>query len=479
MKGTIQTLIISFVIVFGVIQTVTAETQYIRNWLLCGPFKGESLLSETIPNEAATAPKEGDFCGGKMWKEYNFIQDKLDLEEETAFNYVDRCVGYAFVKINSPKEQYTQLRLGSDDGIRVWLNGIEIIAHDVKRALNKDEDRVMIVLKKGENNLLVKVSDFYAGYGFAARICNPDGSEIEGLKFIPEKSSIERIPVKHVLVSSVQGDDIDGFDPTFAVDDDMKTRWSSNHYDPQWIRLNFSGEHILKRIDLFWENAYPKEYSIEVSPDGKNWNKVYKTKNGSPGHKILLLNPPVKADYVRMFGAQKATPWGNSLWEFAAFGVPSSGTEKVAYKEALKTVTGDIIKPMPVELAVASSEQPDFVDKEKEKKETYGPMNAVDNDLQTRWSSMHEDPQWISLDLGAKKEIDEIHVVWETAHASEYKIEISDDNVIWTEVYLTNDSDGLMDIIIFENPINARYVKLTGLRRATDWGYSIWEIKVF
>ncbi|MDP8217351.1 MAG: discoidin domain-containing protein [Candidatus Theseobacter exili] len=241
-----------------------ADSQYIRNWLLCGPFPGETLFSEES-DESKLVPSKGDIFKGKEWRKYNFVKDVLNLEEENAFGYVDSCVGYAFVKIISPEKQYAELRFGSDDGIRVWFNGSEILANNVKRFYRVDQDSVIVFLEKGENRLLVKIWDFYAGYGFSARICNFDGSEIEGLKFIPEKNNLKRIPIKRVVASSVQGDDMEGYNPLFAADNNMKTRWSSTHYDPQWIRLDFTEEFNLSRLDIFWENACSEIYSIEVS----------------------------------------------------------------------------------------------------------------------------------------------------------------------------------------------------------------------
>lgn len=46
----------------------------------------------------------------------------------------------------------------------------------------------------------------------------------------------------------------------------------------------------------------------------------------------------------------------------------------------------------------------------------------------------------------------------------------------WTTVAEVRDSDGGLDEITF-NPVNARYVKIQGIKRATDYGYSIWEIE--
>ncbi|MDP8218577.1 MAG: discoidin domain-containing protein [Candidatus Theseobacter exili] len=478
MKKNITNAIILLLLCSCYVSKVFAESQYIRNWLICGPFIGETLFSETS-DESKLDPIKGDIFKDETRRKYSFIKDVLNLEEEKAFGYVDTCVGYAFVRIISPKKQYAQLRFGSDDGIRVWFNGSEVLANEVKRNHQKDQERLIVVLEKGENRLLVKIWDFYAGYGFSARICSPDGSEIDGLKFIPKKNNLSRIPIKRVVASSVQGDDMEGFNPLYAADDNMKTRWSSNHYDPQWIRLDFAEDFNLARLDIFSESAYTKLYSVDVSQDARIWKTIYETKHGVPGHKILLFDPPVRTNFVRMFCTQKATPWGNSIWKLAAYGLPVSGKQKISYEASISRAVGEIIQPVKIETASTSSIQPESFNRETKKRDNYGPQNAIDNNLLTRWSSMHQEPQWLTMDLGAKKEFSEIRIVWETAHASDYKIEVSDNNINWKEIYSTDTADGIIDVIMFEKPISARFIKLTCLKRATEWGFSVWEFWVF
>jgi beta-glucosidase len=102
--------------------------------------------------------------------------------------------------------------------------------------------------------------------------------------------------------------------------------------------------------------------------------------------------------------------------------------------------------------------------------------NAVDGDTGTRWASAFSDPQSITVDLGAVRSIDRVTLVWETACGAEYAIETSADGSDWTEAAHVTDGDGGTD----EMPVHAsgRYVRMTGIRRATQWGYSLYEFEV-
>ncbi len=106
------------------------------------------------------------------------------------------------------------------------------------------------------------------------------------------------------------------------------------------------------------------------------------------------------------------------------------------------------------------------------------PEYAVDGDLMTRWSSGWSDPQWIRLDLGDEYRISKIKLYWEGAYGRSYNIQVSHDGNTWKEIYATSTGDGGEDNISIE-PVKARYLKLNGLERATQWGYSLYEILVF
>jgi hypothetical protein len=104
--------------------------------------------------------------------------------------------------------------------------------------------------------------------------------------------------------------------------------------------------------------------------------------------------------------------------------------------------------------------------------------SAFDNNLNTRWSSVFSDPQWISVDLGQPTDIDSVVLYWEGAYGSEYIIQTSTDNVTWTDQYHEYAGNGGMDRIYF-SATNVRYVRMYGLQRGTPYGYSLWEFEVY
>jgi hypothetical protein len=103
-----------------------------------------------------------------------------------------------------------------------------------------------------------------------------------------------------------------------AVDGNTGTRWSSDFSDPQWLEVDLGTPHDITKVVLNWETAYAVAFQIQVSDDGTTWTDIYSTTTGAGGSQTLQVSGTGR--YVRMYGTQRATPWGYSLWEFQVFG---------------------------------------------------------------------------------------------------------------------------------------------------------------
>jgi eukaryotic-like serine/threonine-protein kinase len=103
-----------------------------------------------------------------------------------------------------------------------------------------------------------------------------------------------------------------------AVDGNLGTRWSSDFSDPQWLAVDLGAVHPITKVVLDWEHAYAVAFQIQVSDDGVNWTDIYSTTTGSGGSQTLPVSGTGR--YVRMYGTQRGTQYGYSLWEFQVFG---------------------------------------------------------------------------------------------------------------------------------------------------------------
>lgn len=103
--------------------------------------------------------------------------------------------------------------------------------------------------------------------------------------------------------------------------------------------------------------------------------------------------------------------------------------------------------------------------------------NAVDGNTATRWSSAASDAQWLQVDLGAAANLSKVVLNWETAYGKDYKIQVSDNGSSWTDVKSVTGGDGGTDTLDVTG--HGRYVRMSGVTRATPYGYSLWEFQVF
>jgi hypothetical protein len=106
------------------------------------------------------------------------------------------------------------------------------------------------------------------------------------------------------------------------------------------------------------------------------------------------------------------------------------------------------------------------------------PGAAVDGKSGTRWSSQFSDSEWIAVDLGRPETIARVVLDWEAAYARAFAIEVSTDGQSWRPVYQTEKGRGGSESIEFP-PTEGRWVRLRCTRRATSYGYSLWEFRVF
>jgi len=237
-----------------------------------------------------------------------------------------------------------------------------------------------------------------------------------------------------------------------AVDGNTGTRWSSAFSDPQWLQVDLGASAAITQVVLRWESAYARAFQVQVSADGAGWTTIFSTTTGTGGTQTLDVAGTGR--FVRMYGTARATQYGYSLWEFQVYGEIGAATCGSA-----NTALG---RP-----ATASST------------ENAGTpaANAVDGNAGTRWSSAFSDPQWIQVDLGASVTVCRVGLVWESAYARAFQIQVSATGTGgWTTIFSTTTGTGGTQTL--EVTGTGRFVRMNGTLRATGYGYSLWELSV-
>ncbi|GAA2326694.1 hypothetical protein GCM10010170_001690 [Dactylosporangium salmoneum] len=126
-----------------------------------------------------------------------------------------------------------------------------------------------------------------------------------------------------------------------AVDGNNSTRWGSQWSDPQWLRVDLGSTATVSQVVLQWEAAYAKAFQIQTSDDGNAWTNIYSTTTGTGGTQTLNISGTGR--YVRMYGTQRATGYGYSLYEFKVYGTLNTTpppTDGPGWVPAVPPVTG-------------------------------------------------------------------------------------------------------------------------------------------
>ncbi len=110
--------------------------------------------------------------------------------------------------------------------------------------------------------------------------------------------------------------------------------------------------------------------------------------------------------------------------------------------------------------------------------------NVNDGDVTTRWGSAHKDNEYVTIDLGETCYIDHLILRWEAAYASKYSIGLSDNGEDWQSAALSS-SGGVERVELAQRLMaegktsRGRYIRLTGIERATQYGTSLYEIEAY
>jgi glucose/arabinose dehydrogenase len=131
-------------------------------WYYIGPFDnadGDGFDHAYPPEKEIDLTKTYDGKGEKAsWKEFaDFALGKVvNLKK---FKSSDYCVVYLYHEIDAPEDFELPLSLGSDDSIVVFLNGKRVLADNATRPAAPDQNETTLKLKKGKNQLLIKVGN--------------------------------------------------------------------------------------------------------------------------------------------------------------------------------------------------------------------------------------------------------------------------------------------------------------------------------
>jgi len=162
------------------IRDINQYKDYILAWMLSGPYTQSGKDGPAL-FDVVFDPERPDAKDVK-WRPVS-VSEGVAVDLRQILGGENR-VAYLRATVICPDERKVTLEMGSDDGIKAWLNGEVVHANNASRGHKAGEDKVEVTLAAGSNALLLKVVNGGTDWAASARIVGPDGNPTKGLKIV-------------------------------------------------------------------------------------------------------------------------------------------------------------------------------------------------------------------------------------------------------------------------------------------------------
>ena len=152
---------------------------FIVQWQFAGPYSGGDLFSTAYPPEKNDRSVRWQIMPVAVNKDQPWM---LTFDAMAGLKGENRVV-YLRTNVYSPLAQTARLEMGSDDGIKVWINGQVVHSNNVQRPAVANQDRADVKLRRGWSLMRVKITQGMGPWMACLRFRRPDGGEISGLRF--------------------------------------------------------------------------------------------------------------------------------------------------------------------------------------------------------------------------------------------------------------------------------------------------------
>lgn len=158
---------------------------FIVAWMLSGPYMQEGKTGADLFDMAFAPEKPG---AAAEWRPVTVPPGGRPglVEFDKLFGGNERAA-YVRTQLTATRSLEAQLLIGSDDGVKVWLNGQVVHANNAIRPCSPDQDKAKITLKPGANVLLVKVTQGGGEWSVCCRVRTLDGKELDGVTVAPNE----------------------------------------------------------------------------------------------------------------------------------------------------------------------------------------------------------------------------------------------------------------------------------------------------
>jgi len=149
---------------------------FLRDWIVCGPLAETRLDAPALPEDFIAYP--GLVAAGGAWLPIE-AEPRGRVDLRSRFPDAETGTALLFTFLKTPKDGTYRLRIGSDDAVRVEVDGRTIHRRDVRRSWSADQDTVAVRLSAGWHRLLVRVVEYGGDWGASVRVADADNRPLD------------------------------------------------------------------------------------------------------------------------------------------------------------------------------------------------------------------------------------------------------------------------------------------------------------
>ena len=168
-----------------VVDHIDRFSDYVTSWLVSGPYRKSGTGGDRLLGVPFAPEEKGGDVKWKLWTGsgdrpwfVNFMQMKGVRGENAAV--------YVKAQVKPPQACKARLEVGSDDALKIWVNGAVVHDNNTMRGYREGEDKVEVALKDGWNTVLMKITQGGGDWSVGCRVRAADGSKIRGLRIKTE-----------------------------------------------------------------------------------------------------------------------------------------------------------------------------------------------------------------------------------------------------------------------------------------------------
>jgi hypothetical protein len=170
------------------IKKVQNQYLYKTSWWTIGPFNNQDKngLHTKYPPENEFDLKKSYLGKNNETINWRFIENKQFGYMDFIKFFDDAKDGVAYAKTIVELKQAGKIKigLGSNDGVKLWVNGELVHTNKTTRIAEPNQDIITVNMRKGKNNVLIKVDQTDGGWGFSGFGWGFYFTFIEGTEFI-------------------------------------------------------------------------------------------------------------------------------------------------------------------------------------------------------------------------------------------------------------------------------------------------------